>query len=177
MCDPGTLLIAGTAVSTLGAGYSALQANAQNTYQARVADQNARLSAESARQEADNTREAALQHYRKVAQLKGQQRVAMAGGGLDVNFGNAADLTADTEMLAREDAGRIYRQGAENVRGFDIEGSNYRSQAKASRQAATGALVSGAFNMASTALGGAQQYSKMQAQLGGRRGASATGFK
>lgn len=164
MCEPTTLLIAATAVSTLGAGYGALQANAQNTYQARVADQNARLSAESARQEADNTREAALQHYRKVAQLKGQQRVAMAGGGLDVNFGNAADLTADTEMLAREDAGRIYRQGAENVRGFDIEGSNYRSQAKASRQAAKGALIGGAFEMAGTALGGASQYSKLKAE-------------
>lgn len=164
MCDPGTLLIAGTAVSTLGAGYSALQANAQSTYQARVADQNARLAAESARQEQQNTRDAALQHYRKVAELKGQQRVAMAGGGLDVNFGNAGQLTADTEMLAREDASRIYEQGAENVRGFDIEGSNYRSQAKASRQAATGALVGGAFEMAGTALSGASQYSKLKAQ-------------
>lgn len=164
MCEPTTLLIAATAVSTLGAGYGALQANAQSNYQARVADQNARLSAESARQEQDNTRDAALQHYRKVAQLQGQQRVAMAGGGLDVNFGNAAGLTADTEMLAREDAGRIYEQGAQNVRGFDIEGSNYRSQAAASRQAATGALVGGAFEVAGTALSGASQYSKLKAQ-------------
>ena len=164
MCEPTTLLIAATAVSTLGAGYGALQANSQANYQARVADQNARLSAESARQEADNTRDAALQHYRKVAQLQGQQRVAMAAGGLDVNFGNAGDLTADTEMLAREDASRIYQQGAENVRGFDIEGSNYRSQAKASRQAASGALIGGAFEMAGTALGGASQYKQLKAQ-------------
>jgi len=164
MCDPATLLIAGTAVSTLGAGYSALQSSAESRYKAQVADQNARLSAESARQEQENSRDAALQHYRKVAELKGQQRVAMAGGGLDVNFGNAADLTADTEMLAREDVSRIYRQGAENVRGFDIEGSNYRSQAAASRQAASGAIVSGVFQMGSTALGGAQQYSKLKKQ-------------
>lgn len=167
MCDPLTLTIAATTVATAGAGFSALQASAQSTYQARVADQNARLSAEAAGREQENTRDAALQHYRKVAELKGQQRVAMAGGGLDVNFGNAADLAADTEMLAREDTSRIYRQGAENVRGFDIEGSNYRSQASAAREAATGALVGGAFNMASTALGGAQQYSKIQSQRGG----------
>ncbi len=164
MCEPTTLLIASTAVATLGAGYSALQANAQSRYQARVADQNARLAEDAARQEQDNTRDAALQHWRKVAQLQGEQRVAMAAGGLDVNFGNAADLSADTELLAREDADRIYRQGAENVRGRDIEGANYRSQAQASRQAASGALNGGAFNMAGTALGGAQQYATLKAQ-------------
>lgn len=164
MCDPATLLIAGTAGATLGAGYNALQTNAQMRYQANIADQNAKLSAESAKQVADNTRDAALQHYRKVAQLKGQQRVAMSAGGIDVNFGNAADLSADTDMLAREDTRRIYEQGAQNIRGFDIEGANFRGKAAASRQAATGALIGGAFDMATTALGGAQQYSKMKRQ-------------
>jgi hypothetical protein len=164
MCDPLTLTAIGTGVATLGAGFSALQANAQANYQAKVADQNAKLSAEAANREQQNTQDAALQHYRKVAQLKGEQRVAMAAGGIDVNFGNAADLTADTAMLAREDARRIYDQGGENVRGFDIEGANFRSSAKASRQAATGALVGGAFNMATTALGGAKQYSTLKSK-------------
>lgn len=164
MCEPTTLLLIGTAVSTLGAGYTALQQNAASRYEAKVADQNAKLSAESARQEVDNTRDAALQHYRKVSRLKGEQSAAMAAAGLDVDFGNAADLTADTDQLAREDVSRIYRQGAENIRTYDIEGANYRSKAAASRQAATGALISGAFNMGSTALSGATQYSKMKKQ-------------
>lgn len=164
MCDPITLTVVGTAVATAGAGYTALQQNATARYQANIADQNAKLSAEAASQEAQNTRDASLQQYRKIAALKGQQRVAMAGSGLDVNFGNAADLTADTDMLGREDVNRIYRQGAENVRGYDIEGANYRGKAAASRQAATGALIGGAFNMASTALGGATQYSKMKSK-------------
>jgi len=158
------LTIAATAVATAGAGFQALQANAQNTYQARVADQNAKLSAEAANQEKQNAADAALQHYRKVAQLKGQQRAAMAASGLDVNFGNAADLTADTNMLAREDAARINQQGGQNIRTYDIEGANYRAKAAASRQAATGALIGGAFEMGSTALGGATQYSKMKSK-------------
>lgn len=169
MCDPGTLsvlAIASAAVGTAGAGFTALQANAQQRYQAKVADQNAKLAAESAKQEQDNTRVALQQHWRQQAQLQGQQRVAMAAGGLDVNFGNAADLTADTEMLGREDAQRIIDQGSNAVRGFDIESANYRSQAKASRQAATGALIGGAFDMASTALGGATQYAGLQAKFG-----------
>lgn len=162
MCDPISLTIAATAAATIGTGYSALQSAAQSRYQGQVADQNAKLANEAARREEENTRDAALQHYRKVGALKGQQRVAMAAGGLDVNFGNAADLTADTDMLANEDVRRIYDQGAENVLGRNIESNNYRSQAKASRQAATGALVKGVFDMGTTALGGAKQYDALK---------------
>lgn len=162
MCDPISLTIAATAAATIGTGYSALQSAAQSRYQGQVADQNAKLANEAAKREEENTRDAALQHYRKVGALKGQQRVAMAAGGLDVNFGNAADLTADTDMLANEDVRRIYDQGAENVLGRNIESNNYRSQAKASRQAATGALVKGVFDVGSTALGGAKQYDALK---------------
>lgn len=167
MCEPTSMLIAAAAVSSIGAGFSALQANAQGNYQARVADQNARLSAEAARTQQDATRQELQTHWRRQAQLQGQQRVAMAAGGLDVNFGNAADLQADTEMLGREDAQRIIDQGANAVKGFDIESANYRSQAQASRQAAAGALVDGAFGVATTALSGAAQYGTLKAQLGG----------
>lgn len=162
MCDPISLTIAATAAATIGTGYSALQSAAQSRYQGQVADQNAKLANEAARREEENTRDAALQHYRRVGALKGQQRVAMAAGGLDVNFGNAAELTADTDMLANEDVRRIYDQGAENVLGRNIESNNYRSQAKASRQAATGALVKGVFDVGSTALGGAKQYDALK---------------
>lgn len=165
MCAPAAALaIASAAITSVGAVYGGLQARAQGKYEAAVAEQNAKLSAEAARQEADNTREAALQHYRKTAQLQGQQRAAMAAGGIDVDFGNAADLTADTEMLAREDASRIYRQGAENVRGHDIQGANFRSDAAAARQRGNGAFVGSLFTAASSALGGASQYKQLRAK-------------
>jgi hypothetical protein len=164
MCGPAALAVAAATVTAVGTVYGGLQARAQGNYQAQVAAQNAKLAAESGQQEQQNTREAALQHYRKVAQLQGQQRVAMAAGGLDVNFGNAADLTADTQMLAREDAGRIYRQGAENVRGFDIEGANYRAEGAAAKQKGNGAFVGSLFSAAGTALGGAQQYGQLRRQ-------------
>ena len=167
MCAPPVLAAAAAGISAIGTVYGGLAARSQGQYEQRVAEQNARLASEAARREQDNTRDAALAHYRKVAQLQGQQRVAMAAGGLDVDFGNAADLTADTQMLAQEDARRIYEQGAENVRGYNIEGMNYQSQARASRQAGQGALVGGLFNMAGTALGGAKQYSTIKAKMGG----------
>lgn len=167
MCDPLTLTVAATAVATAGQGMSALQQASQAKYQARVAERNAALENEAARVEQENTRTEALAHYRRVAALKGQQRVTAAANGVSLDFGSAADVIDDTDMLAREDVNRIYSQGYERSRGFEINASNQRAQALASRAEAKNAIVSGAFNMASTALGGATQYSKMKAGRAG----------
>lgn len=164
MCEPVTLLAVSTAVAAAGQGFAALQSASASRYEARVADRNAALENEAAFRETENTRTAALAHYRRVAQLKGEQRVAQAANGVSLDFGSAADVAGDTDMLAREDTQRIYDQGAEAVRGFDINASNYRATARAARHAAKGALIKGALDMGSTALGGAQQYAKMKAR-------------
>ncbi|CAN5143256.1 hypothetical protein BH10PSE12_BH10PSE12_16580 [soil metagenome] len=164
MCGPAALaplLIASTVVSTIGAGFSALQANAQGKYQAKIADRNADMARESERSAQDATKQEAAAHYRQMAQLKGQQRVAMAAGGIDLNFGSAADLQADTQLQGNEDLNRIYESGSQRARSFDIEAANFGATAQARRQAASGALVSGVFNMGATALGGATQYAKL----------------
>ena len=90
----------------------ALKSNAQSNYQARVADQNAKLAAEAARTQQDATRQELQSHWRRQAQLQGQQRVAMAAGGLDLGFGNAADLQADD---AEAEAGRAPVASAAHV--------------------------------------------------------------
>lgn len=168
MCDPVTLTVAATAVTMAGQGMSALQQASQYKYQARVAERNASLENEAARVEQENTRTEALAHYRRVAALKGQQRVTAAANGVSLEFGSAADVADDTDMLAREDVTRIYEQGFQRSRGFEINASNERAQARAARAGAKNAIVSGIFDMGSTALSGATQYSKMKA---GRAGA------
>lgn len=167
MCDPATLMIAATVASAASAGVGALTASQQANYQAKIAERNAAMEREAAVQEQENTRQAALKHYREVAQLKGQQIVGAAANGVGVDFGTAGDMLADTEMLSREDVDRIYKQGFQNVRGRDIQASNYTAEASAQRSAATGALVKGAFDMGSTVLGGVSQYNKMKAGMGG----------
>ena len=166
MCGPAALaplLIATTVITAAGQGLQALQANKQAKYQAKIADRNAALENEAARQEIENTRTAATAHWRNVAALKGRQRVTAAANGVSLDFGSPVDVLEDTDMLAREDASRLYQQGAERVRSFEINASNYRAGARSARQAASNALVNGAFNMAGTALSGASQYSKMKA--------------
>jgi hypothetical protein len=166
MCDPATLMIAATVASAASAGVGALSANAQANYQAKIAERNAGLEREAARQEQENTRQAALQHYRQVSKLKGQQIVGAAANGVGVDFGTAGDVLADTEMLSREDVNRIYQQGFQNVRGRDIQASNYMGEASAQRQAGKGALIKGAFDMGSTVLGGVSQYKGLKSGMG-----------
>lgn len=163
MCPPAVLAIGAAVMSAVGTGIGAIQASSAANYRAKVADRNAALEVEAANQENQNTREAALAHYRKVADLKGQQAVGAAANGVLGDFGTAADTYADTEMLSREDVGRIYRQGYENVRSRDTAAWNQRAQANAARSEASNALIKGAFDFGSTVLSGVQQYKKLKA--------------
>ena len=66
----------------------------------------------------------------------------------------------DTDMLSREDVGRIYQRGAERLGGFEISASNREAEASAARSAGTGA-----FDMGSTVLGGAQQDADLRDRM------------
>lgn len=164
MCGPPALALAAAGMAALGQGVSALQANAQAKYQAKIADRNAALEREAGLQEEKATQDAARAHYRKVAQLKGRQRLAAAANGVSADFGTAADVQADTEMLSREDVRRLYEDGNNRRKTRDINASNYTAEAGAKRQAGKAALIGGAFKMASTALGGAQQFGALKAR-------------
>jgi len=166
MCIPVAALAIGAAVmSAAGTGIAAISANQQAKYRAAVEERNAQIEREAANQEQENTRLAALDHYRKVAQLKGQQVVGAAANGVVTDFGTAQDTVDDTSMLANEDVNRIYKQGAQAVRGRDINAWNDVAQANADRSAGSNALLGGAFNAAGTLLGGASQYSKLKAGM------------
>lgn len=155
-------------MAAAGTGVSAMQSAAQSRYQAKVADRNAKLEAEAAHRADEATKQSALDKYRQINQEAGQRRAIMAANGVNMDFGSARQVQEDAAMLGREEVSRIYERGAEQTRGFDIQASNWSGQAGASRQAATGALVSGGFNMASTALGGAMQYQGLRGPRGGK---------
>ncbi|ODP39253.1 hypothetical protein [Sphingomonas turrisvirgatae] len=163
MCDPGTLLIAATATQAIGTGVSALQAAGQSRYEAKVAERNAQLENESARNAEDRRKIEAQRQYRKLSQVQGQQQAAMAANGIDQGFGSALQVQRDTASMGAQDVQSIYDASAQEIRGFDINASNYRAKARGARMQATGALVKGALDVGSTVLGGAQRYAKYKA--------------
>lgn len=132
-------------------------------YEAKIADRNAALEQEAGRNAADNGRIEAQRQYRKLAAVQGAQQAAMAANGIDQSFGSALQVQSDTAAMGAEDVGSIYDQTAQQVRGFDINASNYKAKATGARKEASGALVKGVFDVGSTILSGANQYSKMKA--------------
>lgn len=164
MCaDPVTLAIIGTAVSAIGTGVTAVQAYSQQKYQQKVAEQNAKLEDAAAVDALQRGKQAVQQQQRELSREMGAQRASMAANGIDVNFGTAASFRGDTAMLGQEDSQTLRENSIREVMGFERSAANSRAKAAAAGQAAGGALVSGAFGVANTLLGGAQQYSKLKA--------------
>ncbi|MEQ6413224.1 hypothetical protein ODX41_20165, partial [Salmonella enterica subsp. enterica serovar Enteritidis] len=107
MCEPTTaLLIASTAMSSIGAVTAGIGQAQHYRYQAQIADQNARLANEQARDSIENTNLEAQRRYRELAQMKGAQTAAMAANGVDLNFGSPVDIQKDTAMIGAEDVGQ-----------------------------------------------------------------------
>lgn len=169
MCLPAAALpiaaVASAAISSAGAIYGGLAAKAQGKYQQRVAEANAALDREQIATEQENTRRQAMNHWRKVAQLKGQQRAAAAANGVSTDFGSAFDNVADTDMLAREDARIIYESGNNRVRGLDRSVSNNIAEGRAARSRGNAAFVGSLFQAGSTMLDGASQYRKLKENI------------
>ena len=160
------LLLAATAVSSISQIAGGFMQAGQSRYAAQIADMNAKTAAGQARDSEENTQLEAQRRYRMLAQTKGSQEAAMAANGIDLGFGTALDIQRDTAMIGAEDVAQIYKAGSERTKGFDTESWNYRSEAAAQRSKASGAIVSGFMNAASTALGGASQMAKMRPKSG-----------
>lgn len=168
MCGPPAIALAGAAIAATGSIVGGLQANAMGKYQQRVAEQNAALDRERINMERENSAREAQNYWRKVAQLKGQQRTHAAGSNVSTDFGSAAQIVMDTDLLAREDADLIYRGSAERIKGLDRSVSNNIAQGNAARSQGRGALIGSAFSAASSVLGGVSQYNKLSVDGGGK---------
>ena len=162
MCDPVSLAVASTVVSTVGAVTSGIGQAQQYRYEAQISDQNARLASDQVRDSIDNTNLEAQRRYRDLAQTRGAQTAAMAANGVDLNFGSPVAIQKDSAAIGAEDAAQIYKGGNERTRGFDISAFNYRSEAAANRAKASSAMMKGILDGFSSALGGASQVSGLK---------------
>ena len=175
MCEPATLTLIATGVAAAGQIVGGVMKAQQQTFQARVADQNARLANNQAMDALQRGKLTEQASYRQTSQLMGAQRAALAANGVEVDFGSAADLQADTRMIGREEAGTIRENTMREVQGYEIDAANSKAGAAAARSARTAGLVSTAFDVAGTVLGGAQQYKKIGAARSGAGASTAFG--
>jgi len=167
MCEPATIAIIGAGIAIAGTAASGYMQIRQANFEKNIARENARrenLKAVDAisRNETDQQNLA-----RKYAGAAGAQRAAVAANGIDVDFGSAADMQADTSMYYREDATNLNRNLGMELQGIDMQASNFTAGAKAAGMKATGAAISTAFDIAGTTLGAVGKYNKASASASG----------
>jgi hypothetical protein len=133
----------------------------QARYEAKVADANARRESQRAIDALERGDIETRRYQRRLSQEIGQQNAALAANGIDITFGTAADVRGDTMMFGQEDVQSIQQNAFREAMGYDINAANYSAEAVARRRAAKGALIGGAFGVASTVLGGATQVANI----------------
>ena len=172
MCLPaaaiGPLMIAGTAVSAAGQLQSGLYATRQAQYAAQIARQNKGLAKEGGADTIARGQDEQRRLGREVAQRVGQQEARMGANNVDLSFGSAARVLADTRMVGAEDAAAVAENVSRQVRSQQIDVWNHESERRMQKAEGRQAIVATAFGMASTALGGAVQYEKFRKDRGGK---------
>jgi hypothetical protein len=131
----------------------------QGQYQERMADLNAKSMEWQADQVIEKGNEDASAYRRKMRQLEGKQKVAMAAGGLDTTSGSAAELLAETQTISVLDQATIKNNAYRAAWGLKSEASNLRGAGEFARVSSESqsrqTLVTGGLNAVS---GGVSTY-------------------
>lgn len=167
MCNPALLAVGATVVKGAGQLQAGLYASSQSRYAASVAEQNKQLAREGADDAIKRGQDEQRRLGREVAARVGQQEARMAANNIDITTGSAARTVADTQQVGREDAEAIAENVRRQVEDQQIDAWNYESERRSQKAAAKQAKIATAFSVASTALGGAQQYAKLKTKAAG----------
>lgn len=89
----------------------------------------------------------------QVRGLVGTQRAGMAGQGVDVSSGSAADVQADTAYLGELDARKIRANAQREAWGYSVEASDLRMGADVARKGGAAAKTASRWGIANTVLG------------------------
>lgn len=133
--------------SLFGASSQADAMKSQGEYQKTVADFNAQLSELQAQDAIDRGGKEAQQVKMQAKQMIGSQRAVMAANGVSVDTGSAAEVQADTQKMATQDAITIRNNAAREAWGYKTQALNYTTQGNMAKNA-------GAVNAGNTLLTG-----------------------
>ena len=164
MCDPLTLTVIAVAGTVLTAGaqvYQGAQARQQGQFEQQVAQRNAKLE-EAQTTDAWNRRNTEqMRLWRAVTARLSDERADAAASGLDVNFGSPSEQQSDILLIGMEDSSTLNENYIKEVKGYDINASNYRLRGEAARMAGEGAYFGSLLSAGGTLLSGASQVGKI----------------
>lgn len=175
----GALSIGSTLLGLFGANKEARANEEAAQYRAAVARRNAAVATEAAAEarrrgefDANDAIAAGIQeearHRAQVRQLIGEQRVALAASGVNVDAGTAGQIQADSAALGaldaltiRNNAERAARQirlsAADAAAQFEQQALTSEAEEALAERGAEAAVTAGAINVGATLLSGATQ--------------------
>lgn len=118
-------------------------------YQQQVAENNKKIAEWQAQDALERGRIEEIEHRRQVGGLIGTQRAALAGAGVEVDTGTAAELTADTAQVGELEAQNIRANAEREAYGYRIQAYNYQTEADLSYTEQLSTALSGATKVAS----------------------------
>lgn len=133
MCNPAIFMVASTVLTAAG-GYQQAQAQkAEARYDAAVAQNNAKVADNQANTELQIGNIEEEQQRRKVRQMLGAQRVALAANNVELSSGSALDLQTETAGFGEEDALTIRANAARRAWGYQVDAGNSRAAAEGAK--------------------------------------------
>jgi hypothetical protein len=125
MCEPTTIMMALTVVTTAMSAVSSMQ---QADYQEKVAENNA-IAAEYAAKDAIDRGAVEEQKQRdKARAAMGQQRAALAANGIDTATGTGSLLLADSAGMGEFDALTVRNNALKQAYGLNVQANNLRAE-------------------------------------------------
>jgi hypothetical protein len=144
------LMIAGAATKAYGQHKAGQAAKKEGEAEQRAAESQADLSDYNAAvadlQSKDAVERGALDANRfraRTRALIGEQRTGFAAGNIDVGYGSAVDVQADTAFLGELDALTVRTNAAREAWGFRVEATDQRNRAAIQRTEGANAATAG----------------------------------
>lgn len=111
--------------------------------EAQLSDFNAHVADAQAQDAVERGAEEESRYRTGVRDLIGSQRTGFAASGVDVGYGSAVDVQADTAFLGELDALTIRNNAAREAWGFKVQATDLRKRAEITRKAGANAEAAG----------------------------------
>ena len=145
----------GVVSSAIGTYYSSKAQKEDLSFQARMAEINARLAESSAQSALLAGQREEQKAKLATANVKSQQRTGMAANGVDLSVGSAVNVLSSTDLIGEVDANTIKANAVASAWGYRVQGANYSGQA--ARSASASKAVNPAGNAGTSLIDGASR--------------------
>ena len=146
--------VTSTVLGTVSAVQQGKQQQAMYNYQAKVAEENAKIANKNAATERQTGIEEARLQRMKTLQAVGSQQAAMAANGMDVTQGTSLDIIEDTAAMGELDALQIQTNYERKAQSYEAQANNFNNQASMDVIAGKNAYTAGQIKAVQTGLNG-----------------------